>query len=64
MGTDGGNLDNVESIVNLIEATFPYLQLRGLGAMRTRGFGRVAFFILKNNKQSNNKMEGTENDKS
>jgi CRISPR-associated protein Cmr4 len=56
--------DDVKSIVNLIEATFPYLKLLGLGGMGTRGFGRVDFFTLKNNKQSNNKMEGNEDDKS
>ncbi|HOQ17824.1 MAG TPA: type III-B CRISPR module RAMP protein Cmr4 [Defluviitaleaceae bacterium] len=64
MVTDTRKGDNVESIVNLIEATFPYLKLLGLGGMGTRGFGRVKFFTLKNNKQSNNKMEGNENDKS
>ena len=48
----------------MIDASFPYLILLVLGGMGTRGFGWVEFFTLKNNKQSNNKMEGNEDDKS
>ncbi|MBP7702999.1 MAG: type III-B CRISPR module RAMP protein Cmr4 [Candidatus Hydrothermae bacterium] len=47
MVTDTRRGDNVESIVNLIEATFTYLKLLGLGGMGTRGFGRVDFFHLR-----------------
>ncbi len=32
------------SIINLINATFPYLKLLGLGGLGTRGFGRVEIF--------------------
>lgn len=48
MVTDTRKEDNVQSIVNLIEETFAYLKLLGIGGMGTRGFGRVEFFTKKN----------------
>ncbi len=64
MITDTIKEDDAKDIVKLIEATFSYLKLLGIGGMGTRGFGRVDFSTLDNDEQSNKKMEGNENDKS
>jgi len=45
--------DDKSDVDSLIEATFPYLKLLGLGGLGTRGFGRVKIFKLSNtNNQS------------
>lgn len=41
--------DDITTIDSLIEATFPYLKLLGIGGLGTRGFGRVELFRLSDN---------------
>ncbi|MBP8944406.1 MAG: type III-B CRISPR module RAMP protein Cmr4 [Paludibacteraceae bacterium] len=52
--------DNENSnVYSLIEATFPYIKLLGVGGMGTRGFGRVDFFTAETqNNQTNNNQNG------
>lgn len=50
-----GNKDMVEP---LIEATFPYLKLIGVGGMGTRGFGRIDVFNLKEKGNDNKSQSG------
>jgi CRISPR-associated protein Cmr4 len=38
--------DENADIVQLIEATFPYLKLLGVGGLGTRGFGRMEVFVI------------------
>jgi len=44
--------DNNNNILQLIENTFPFLELIGIGGLGTRGFGRVKILSQNNNKQS------------
>ncbi|MDD3632565.1 MAG: type III-B CRISPR module RAMP protein Cmr4 [Candidatus Cloacimonadaceae bacterium] len=63
IAVDSRKGDNVNDIINLIENTFPYLKLLGLGGMGTRGFGRIEILEINNN--SNKSTKGEEiNDKS
>lgn len=43
--------DPANGLEGLIEATFPYLRLLGIGGMGTRGFGRIDVFRSANNLQ-------------
>lgn len=55
--------ESINNIESLIEATFPYLKLLGVGGLGTRGFGRINIFgINENNAQSS--KGGKVNDKS
>jgi CRISPR-associated protein Cmr4 len=61
---DSGKDNNNNNIDQLIEATFPYIKLLGLGGMGTRGFGRVEFFVTKkqnNQTPDNNKTSSDQN---
>lgn len=53
-----GIADNIEP---LIEATFSYLKLLGVGGMGTRGFGRIDVFNLKEKSTDNTTQSGGAN---
>ena len=57
-----GNNENKtnQDIEKLIEATFKYLKIIGLGGLGTRGFGRIEVFNLNDNEKRQNEG-GTEN---
>lgn len=48
--------DNENNVVSLIENTFPYLKILGIGGLGTRGFGRIEIFTP--NKSNNSSQTG------
>lgn len=46
----------------LIKATFPYMQLLGIGGMGTRGFGRIDVFELADSRDNESRDGGASND--
>ncbi len=53
VGIDMRKDDNKEIIASLIENTFPYLKLIGVGGLTTRGFGRIEIMKLGGEKNVN-----------